>query len=332
MPFKERTRQSKLRKRAKPKYSVKNWCVYNRGLRKRGMISLYFPTGDMRSQFINEQTYVQGVSGQLVKYSPAYIELIYTLYLLFGWGMRQITGYMEDYWSLTSTKLDVPSYSHLSERFATLDVSVKQRCDCLAGKLKRGERISVIADSTGLRLDRQGEWVEHKHKQTSGRKSWNKFHILTDLKDNVLACQVTDERTADSNILDEFLSLGIPMDQLLADGAYYCIERNRALHKSGVTAVIPPPRDAVVHGKAGTKLHDQTVQYIKDKKTIYAFHQKSGYGLRSRIEAQFSRIKRCITDKLRTQRNASRKNEGVIISNIINLWNTFGKPMSFKKA
>lgn len=56
------------------------------------------------------------------------------------------------------------------------------------------------------------------------------------------------------------------MDQLLADGAYYCIERNRALHKSGVTAVIPPPRDAVVHGKAGTELHDQTVQYIKDKK------------------------------------------------------------------
>jgi hypothetical protein len=49
-------------------------------------------------------------------------------------------------------------------------------------------------------------------------------------------------------------------------------------------------------------LHDQTVQYIVDKGSIYAFHKKYGYGLRALVEAQISRIKRCIGAKLLTQK------------------------------
>jgi hypothetical protein len=61
------------------------------------MISLYVPDGDMKAQFINAKIRTPGVSGREPTYTSAYIELIYTFYQLFGWGMRQITGYMEDY-------------------------------------------------------------------------------------------------------------------------------------------------------------------------------------------------------------------------------------------
>ncbi|WP_208450877.1 hypothetical protein, partial [Burkholderia ambifaria] len=33
-------------------------------------------------------------------YSDAYLELIFMFYRLFGWGMRQITGHMQEFWAL----------------------------------------------------------------------------------------------------------------------------------------------------------------------------------------------------------------------------------------
>jgi hypothetical protein len=99
---------------------------------------------------------------------------------------------------------------------------------------------------------------------------------------------------------------------------------------AGMTPVIPPPVHAVVHGKENTTWHDQIVQSIKDHGSVYAFHKKYGYGLRSLVEAQISRIKRCIGSTLLTQKIESQKGEGVIIANIINLWNSFGRPVSVK--
>jgi len=123
----------------------------------------------------------------------------------------------------------------------------------------------------------------------------------------------------------------LPVDRVIADGAYYSIDRTEALSRAGVTPVIPPPAHAVVHGGEDTRWHDEIVKYIQDK-GIYAFHKKYGYGLRSRVEAQISRIKRCIGATLLTQKIASQESEGVIIANIINLWNAFGKPVCVKNA
>jgi hypothetical protein len=77
--------------------------------------------------------------------------------------------------------------------------------------------------------------------------------------------------------------------------------------------------------------HDGIVKYIEHK-GIYAFQKKYGYGLRSLVEAQISRIKRCIGATLLTQKIASQECEGVIIANIINLWNSFGRPVPVKNG
>nr|WP_253189711.1 hypothetical protein [Paraburkholderia fungorum] len=98
-----------------------------------------------------------------------------------------------------------------------------------------------------------------------------------------------------------------------------------------MTPVIPPPAHAGVHGDEDTRWHDQSVKYIQNK-GIYAFHKKYGYGLRSRVETRISRIKRCIGATLLTKRIASQQREGVIIANLINLRNGFGKPVCRKNA
>ena len=92
MPYKERLKTGEERKRKKPQYRERNTSEYNRSLRRRGMISLYFPKGDLKSQFINDKPYQKGVSGQLPSYEESYIQLIFTFYRLFGWAIRKITG------------------------------------------------------------------------------------------------------------------------------------------------------------------------------------------------------------------------------------------------
>ena len=50
------------------------------------------------------------------------------------------------------------------------------------------------------------------------------------------------------------------------------------------------------------------------------------------MEAQIFRIKRCIGATLLTQKLESQKREGIVVANIINLWNAFGRPISVKNA
>lgn len=59
-----------------------------------------------------------------------------------------------------------------------------------------------------------------------------------------------------------------------------------------------------MHGDEDSSWHDKIVKYIQDK-GICAFNKKYGYGLRARVEAQISRIKRCIGATLMTHKIAS---------------------------
>jgi hypothetical protein len=235
------------------------------------MISLYVPDGDLKAQLINPKVRTPGVSGREPTYTTAYIELIFTVYRLFGWGMRQITGYMEDYWASRGLDIAVPSASQLGERFASLEVRVTQRCEQLARRLARGETISLIVDSSGLNFGRASQWYEEKYGQKAARTPWRKMHLSID-----------------------------------------------AAH-------------AVVHGKPETGWHDQITAYIKEK-GIYAFQKKYGYGVRSLVEAQISRIKRCIGERLLTQKLASQEGDGVVIANLVNRWNSFGRCVCVKNG
>jgi len=78
MPYKEKSNYEPTARRKKANYKVLNWSDYNKSLKKRGVISLYFPKGDLVSNFINDEPYVQGISGKQAIYKPAFIELIYT--------------------------------------------------------------------------------------------------------------------------------------------------------------------------------------------------------------------------------------------------------------
>lgn len=331
MPYKERAKTGAERKRKKPVYRVKNPREYDLSLKKRGKLNLYFPPGDVRAQFVNEEPYRKGVSGQQVSYTDAYIELIFTFYVLFGWGMREITGYMEEFWEVRGLSIPVPCHATLSNRFSQLTLNVKQRCRELAQRLEKGESVDIMMDSTEMRFGRASCWYEVKYGKKTDVTPWRKMHLCMDTQGNVHEVAVTSTEVFDSQGMELILPDLLPVAKLFADGTYYCIERNERLLQTGILPVIPPPSHAVVHGNGSTAWHDKIVQYIADK-GIYAFHKKYDYGMRSLVEAQFSRIKRYIRSRLLTQKEESQHQEGIIIANILNLWNSFGQASSFKNC
>lgn len=330
MPHKERVKLGVARKREKPKYKVINWTQYNQSLRKRGMISLYFPKGDIKSLFINEMPYIKGESGRLPTYLTPYVQFIYTLYRLFVWGQRQITGYLEDLWKSKNLDIAVPSFGHLCDLFANVPIKVKQFCNKLCQRINNGESIDLIVDSTGLSFGKASHWYETKYNKPCNNKPWKKMHIAIDPEMNVHAIEITDYESSDIEGLDQLIPEGLEIKKLIADGGYYSIAGTQRLNDQGITPVIPPPKHAVVHEQNATAWHDKIVQYIKDKGSVYAFHKKYGYGKRALVESQISRIKRCIGSSLLTQNTDLQKLEGVTIANIINQWNSFGSCVSVK--
>jgi hypothetical protein len=332
MPYKERLKTGNPRKRKKTQYKVENWTEYNQSLKNRGALSLYFPKGDLKSILYNENSYVEGVSGRTVEYNVAYIQLIYTFYRLFDWGLRQMTGYFEDMWASKDLDIPVPSFGTLSDVFAGVPVEVKQFCDQVAARLQRGEKISLIVDSTGFSFPRSRDWFEKTYGEVCAKKPWRKMHLSIDPEMNTHAIKVTEHTISDQEIMEKLIPEDLRpfVDKLLGDGGYYDHEKSQALMNEGITPAIPPPKTSVVQGKDSTAWHDLIVSYIQEKGSIYAFHKKYGYGLRALVEAHFSRIKRCIGESFKTIKIDSQQREAITIANILNLWNSFGKPVSVK--
>jgi len=137
MPYRERLKKGESRVRKKACYKVKNWSFYNKALKKRGQLSLYFPKGDLKELLINPVSYQEGLSGRQAYYHPVYIELMYTFYRLFDWGMRQIVGYFEGLWKTKGLEIAVPSFGHLSDLFSSLPIKVRHYCDKVAQRLQK---------------------------------------------------------------------------------------------------------------------------------------------------------------------------------------------------
>jgi hypothetical protein len=177
MPYKQKLKSPSTKSRAKPKYKVINWREYNKSLKKRGELSFYFPKGDLKALFINEIHYVSCLSGQKATYSDAYIELIFTFYRLFNFGMRQTLGYFEDFWRNKNPDIGVPSFGHLSDLLSKVPLRVRQFCEEAIARVNNGESLVMLCDSTGMRFGNASHWYEEKYGKPCDNTPWRKLHI-----------------------------------------------------------------------------------------------------------------------------------------------------------
>ncbi|MCP4877679.1 MAG: IS5 family transposase [Gammaproteobacteria bacterium] len=152
----------------KTAYRVKNWPEYDQALRDRGDITLW-----LSQEAIEGWTAAKtGKRGGQRVYSDMAIQTALALRLLFHLPLRQTEGFVRSVFTLMKVVLPCPDHTTLSRRNAT--VEIRQ----LVNRAPQGP-ISLIVDSSGLKVCGQGEWHIKKHGEKK-RKRWKKLHIGVD--------------------------------------------------------------------------------------------------------------------------------------------------------
>ena len=198
--------------------------------------------------------------------------------------MRSIAKLME-------LDLLVPDYSTISRRGKGLKIVKDRRAS--------GEPVTLIVDSTGLKIHGGSSWHQEKHGAKKARKTCRKLHIALDSATGEIAgTELTTEHVGDETALPDLLaSIDTNVAQFLADGAYDgqgvadCL-----MDKFGpeIEIIIPPPENAV-HGT--NRQRNQHIDAIAEDGRM-KWQTKTGYNQRSQVEAQIGRWKQVIGDRL----------------------------------
>ena len=178
--------------------------------------------------------------------------------------MRQTIGYLEDMWEEKGLNIAVPSFGHMSDLFAKMSIKVKHYCKKAVKRAKEGEKVDLIADSTGMRFDKAGQWYEEKYGKKSKKRPWRKIHISIN-SDNmeIEAIETTENNVGDTEVCEDLIPDDINVGKMIADKGYYSIALLEKLCSQGIIPVIPPPHNAVIHGEEWSKWHDDVKRHVK---------------------------------------------------------------------
>lgn len=311
MPFKfNAVRRGKF---AKPKYRVTNWAGYNEALRQRGDVTVWFGE-DVVSRWSAERS---GKRGAQQRYSDLAIETCLTLRLVFGLPLRQTQGFVRSLLRLMELALPVPDYSTLCRRAQTLEIAPDTRTT--------SGPITLIVDSTGLRVHGGRDWMRKKHGLPKARKTWRKLHIGFDPESGeFVVSQLTTEHVSDPGSLPDLLAeVAAPVHRFIGDGAYDGAPTAATIRRAfgpDVELIIPPPNNAV-EGDCDTR--NAHIDMIA-KHGRMAWQKATGYGQRSRGEAQIGRYKQVIGPDLRSRKMETQTTETRIAVNALNRMTRLG--------
>lgn len=262
-------------------YKTKNWSDYNRALKQRGSLSIWF---DPEMSWKAAPT---GKRGRQQTYSDAAIQTCLTMKVLFGLPLRQTTGFVESLLELVGLNWAVPDFSTLCRRQKTLSVAIPYRGS--PGPLH------LLVDSTGIKAEGEGEWNARKH-GGSKRRLWRKIHIGIDEQTlEIRAIEVTSSSIGDSPMLPDLLSQispGQEIGSVTADGAYDTRKCHDAIAARNAHAVIPPRKNAKLwkSDTPGARARNEAVRSSKYLGRAL-WRQLTGYHRRSRVETKMHCVK-----------------------------------------
>ncbi|MFT8419025.1 MAG: IS5 family transposase [Acetobacter sp.] len=263
------------------RYRTTNWSSYNAALKKRGSLTVWFDPS------MNWEGLPTGRRGRQPGYSDAAIQTCLTLKVLFGFALRQTTGFVESLLRLAGLAWSVPDFSTLSRRQKSLTVDIPYRGS--------EAPLHLLIDSTGIKVEGEGEWHRRKH-GSSKRRIWRKLHIAIDEGSlEIRAVEITKNDVGDAPVLP--MLLGQISDEediasVTADGAYDTRKSHEAIAERGTQAVIPPRKNAKPWSptSAGAIARNETLRACRHLGRAI-WRRWSGYHRRSRVETKMYCIK-----------------------------------------
>ena len=303
-------------------YRIRNWSNYNEALVNRGSVTLWVEAEVLNSWKNTQKTGKRGASKQ---YSDLAIETLLTLKSVYRLALRQTIGFARSIFKLMDVDLELPHYSTLSRRAATLHVTLSRR--------PASTPCHVVVDSTGIKVYGEGEWKQRKHGK-SKRRTWLKLHLgLDEATGEILAGVVTPNSVGDSQVIDELLdNIEEDIGQFSGDGAYDRVYVYDYIDERGAVASIPPRKDAKIwfHGNRKGPKH-QRDENLRRIRTVgrAAWKKEIGYHRRSLSETGMYRLKTIFTGEVCARKIETQRTELMIECKALNKMTRLGMPDSY---
>ena len=316
------TKSSRVNPKYKKRYRVGNWPAYERGLRARGDVTVWFAE-EALSTWTPPPTRCRG--GQQ-RYSDPAILTALTLRMLFHLPLRQTEGFVASLLRLMGLDLNTPDHTTLSRRNRDVLVPAVSRTD--------DGPIHLVVDSTGLKIYGAGEWCSRKHRKANKRSGWRKLHIGVDDDGYVVAETLTQNTVDDADVLPDLLGqVDAPLRRFTGDGAYDTRSVYKAVGEAGgpgVEIVVPPRRPATASPEATgpwaqRNLHIERIAEIGR----LAWQKETGYRQQARVEGTFLRYKRILGGSLRAKGFEAQQREARVGCTLLNKMLALGKAQSF---
>jgi methyl coenzyme M reductase gamma subunit len=295
----------------------RDWSKYIDGLVNRGKLTLFITKDFADTWYVKYNRGFSRTRGGQAKYTETVITSLLSLRFVFKLPLRAMEGLAKNLVTLAGLDIDVPDYSTLSIKLRDMKIKLPPVC-----KDSGGGYVASL-DSTGVKIQGQGEWNRKKHSQKD-RRQWVKVHLIIDNDTmQILGVEATADDVHDSEVFDQLIdTLPNKINKVLGDGAYDILDAHKKSSENGIELVALPRGNAVVDQKSTEphilKRNEQVAKYKENG--IYAWANKYGYWPRNRSESTMSRFKTTFTGTLSSRKVKSQKNEIVLKCKILNIF------------
>jgi hypothetical protein len=311
----------------KDKYRTRNWKEYNQSLVNRGSITFWFSEDAIEKWHAVERT---GKPGRPDTYSDDAIRCGLMIKAVFRTAFRALQGFVASLIKTLGLDLVCPHYSVFCRRAKDLQIPLRKL-------LKPNERLNVVFDSTGVKVFGEGEWKVRKHGY-SKRRTWRKVHVgMCADSGQVVVSAMTSNNVSDDEAMIHMIEAleGVPLGDILGDGAYDTTDCREAIHDRGGKQIIPPDKNAKLQGRKPIpclKARDEAIRRIREfgDEGRVRWKQESGYHRRSRVETLMFRYKTILGDRLSARKEWTQATEVAIKLDVLNRMTELGMPKSYK--
>ena len=311
----------------KDKYRIRNWKQYNESLVNRGSITFWFDEAAINKWHCSEKS---GKPGRPDTYSDDAIRCGLMIKAVFRIALRALQGFIKSLITILGLDLSCPHYSVFCRRAKDLQIPLRKL-------LKPGEKLNVIFDSTGVKVYGEGEWKVRKHGY-SKRRTWRKVHVgMCADSGQVVVSGMTSNNVSDDETMIHMMGTleGVPLGDVLGDGAYDTTDCWGAIYDLGGNPIIPPDKTAKVQKRCPLpclKTRDQAIQRIEEigEEGRAQWKKEVNYHRRSLVETFVYRYKTILGDRLASRKQWTQATEVSIKIDVLNRMIELGMPKSYK--
>lgn len=197
--------------------------------------------------------------------------------------------------------------------------------------------MNVVFDSTGGKVFGEGEWKVRKHGY-SKQRTWRKVHVgMCADSGQVIVSAVTSNNVSDDEAMIHMMGAleGVPLGDILGDGAYDTVDCREVVHDLGGRQVISPDKNAKEQRRRwlpALEERDRAIRRIQELgyEGRALWKKETGYHRRSRVETLMFRYKTMLGDRLSSRREWTQATEVSIKLDALNRMIELGMQKNYK--